>query len=170
MDFLELTRVRYSVRGYSERKVEKEKIDKILEAGNNAPTACNFQPQRIFVIQSDEAREKVKKITPYHFDAPCYLMVCYNEEESWFGPDNRYGHREGYIDPAIVVAYMMLEAAELGLGSVWVGAFHSDIASKEFDLPKNIVPVALMPIGYPSGEIKPVMKTRKDISEIAEYI
>ena len=61
MDFLELAKDRYSVRKFLSREVEQEKIDKILEAGNVAPTACNFQPQVIYVIKSSRGLEKLQK-------------------------------------------------------------------------------------------------------------
>jgi len=63
MDFLELARKRYSVRNYSDRPVEEEKLLKILEAGRLAPTAVNYQPQKIFVLKSAEAIEKLRSVT-----------------------------------------------------------------------------------------------------------
>ncbi len=168
MNFLELTRKRYSVRSYSDRQIEKDKLDKILEAGRNAPTALNMQPQKIYVIQSDEGREKVKNITQFHYHAPCFLLVCYNENESWFGTNNAFGS----IDAAIVGTHMMLEATEQGLGTVWVAAFHQGTARREFNLSDNIIPVALIPIGYPSDRAKPNFRhdIRKDITETVKYI
>lgn len=83
MDFLELAKERYSVRKFSDKKVEREKLDAILEAGRCAPTAVNYQPQRILVLESPEALEKLKGCTPYHFHAPLALLVCYDREASW---------------------------------------------------------------------------------------
>lgn len=168
MNFLELTKERYSVREYSDKQVEKEKLDKILEAGNNAPTAGNFQPQRIYVIQSREAREKIKKVSRVRYSAPCFLLVCYNEDESWFGQNNGFGA----IDAAIVGTHMVLEATEQGLGSMWVSDFHPGMAREEFNLPDNIIPVALILMGYPSEEAKPNYKhsIRKSISETVKYL
>ena len=79
MDLLELLKKRYSVRKFDGRKVEKEKLDLILEAGRVAPTAVNFQPQRVLVIESEEALEKLKNCTPYHFSAPLALLICLNK-------------------------------------------------------------------------------------------
>lgn len=76
MDFLELAKERYSVRKFSDKKVEREKLDAILEAGRCAPTAVNYQPQRVLVLESPEALEKLKGCTPYHFHAPLALLVC----------------------------------------------------------------------------------------------
>ncbi len=175
MHFLELTKARYSVRNYSDRQVEKEKLDAILEAGNNAPTAANLQPQRILVIQGDEAREKLKKCTKSHFEAPCFLLICYNRAESWFGNNGeRFGFSEGSasIDAAIVATHMIMEATELGLGTLWVAAFQTDLVKREFNLTDDLVPVILIPLGYPSDAAKPNWRhgVRKDISDTVKYL
>lgn len=64
MDFLDLARERYSVRRYSDQKVEKEKIEKLIEAARIAPTAVNLQPQRILVVDSEEGIKKLEKVHP----------------------------------------------------------------------------------------------------------
>ena len=71
-DFLQLASERYSVRKYSDKQIEDEKLEKILMAAQVAPTGNNFQPQRIFVIKSEEALEKIRSFTPYCFGAPIY--------------------------------------------------------------------------------------------------
>ena len=82
MDLMNLLKERYSVK-FSEKPVEDEKLTQIFEAGRLAPTAVNFQPQRIFVLKSDEALAKLKNCTRYHFDAPVALIVCYDNTVSW---------------------------------------------------------------------------------------
>lgn len=153
MDFLELVKKRYSVRKFSEKKVEVEKIDLILEAGRFAPTACNFQPQRILVIDNSEGMEKLAKCTPYTFGAPLAMLVCYDKNTSW---KRKYDNADGgEIDASIVTTHMMLEIAELGLGTTWVGSFNPQAVREEFKLAENIIPVAILPIGYPSGDCEP---------------
>ena len=83
MSFRKLAQERYSVRKFSNRPVEKDVIDSILEIGSLAPTAVNYQPQRILVIQSREALAKLKHCTPYHFSAPVALLVCYDRIAAW---------------------------------------------------------------------------------------
>lgn len=109
MDFLELAKERYSVRKFSDKKVEREKLDAILEAGRCAPTAVNYQPQRVLVLESPEALEKLKGCTPYHFHAPLALLVCYDREASWKRSFDNCDM--GAVDAAIVTTQMMLEAA-----------------------------------------------------------
>ncbi len=68
--FLELAADRYSVRSFSDRAIEKEKMEKILKAGQLAPTAVSFQPQRIYVLKSTEAVAKIRSLTHFAYNAP----------------------------------------------------------------------------------------------------
>ena len=154
MNFLQLAKdKRFSVRKFTSQSVEKEKLDLILEAGRIAPTACNYQPQRILVIEDAAALEKLRQCTPCHFDAPVVLMICYDKTTCWRNKTNEMV--DGVVDASIVTTQMMLQAAELGLGTTWVGAFNHQKARELFDIPDYLVPVALLPIGYPADEVEP---------------
>ncbi|MBU5455299.1 nitroreductase family protein [Caproiciproducens sp. MSJ-32] len=169
MDFLKLAKERYSVRKFSDKKVEKEKLDMILEAGRLAPTAVNFQPQRILVINSEENLEKLKLCTRYHFDAPLALLICYDSTVSW---KRSYDKKEmGEVDASIVTTHMMLQAAELGLGTTWVGHFDPEAIKEKFELPEYLVPVAILPMGYPSEDSKPnpLHEKRYEINKTVYY-
>lgn len=170
MNFFELAGKRYSLRQFSPRKVEKEKIDRILEAGRLAPTACNNQPQRILVLESEEALAKLKKCTSFHFNAPLAFIVCYDREESW---KRGYDGKEfGDIDASIVGTHLMMEAADLGVGTTWVGYFDPAAVVREFSLPENIIPVAVFPAGYPAegaGPNKERHFSRKPIKQTVFY-
>ena len=170
MSFLQLAKEqRYSVRKFSDRAVEKEKLDLILEAGRIAPTACNYQPQRILVIEDDTALEKLKQCTSSHFNAPLALMICYDKTTVWKNKTN--GTIGGDVDASIVTTQMMLEVAELGLATTWVGAFDHGKARELFDIPEYIVPVALLPIGYAADgvELHPWHFKRFDIDHTVFY-
>ncbi|HBN82123.1 MAG TPA: nitroreductase [Ruminococcaceae bacterium] len=153
MEFTEVLKSRYSVRKFSDRKIEKEKLDKILEAGRTAPTAVDYQPQRILVLDSEENLTKLKDCTPYHFNAPLALLVCYDNTASWKRPFD--GKDMGEVDASVVATHMMLEVTDLGLGSTWVGHFDAEKAKKLYQLPENIIPVMLLPIGYPREDARP---------------
>lgn len=99
MDFAKLAAERYSLRKFSDRPVETEKLSAVLEAGRNAPTAHNLQPQRIFVLQSSEALEKVDGCTGAHFHPPVMLLVAYDPEAAWKREDD--GKNHGEIDAAV---------------------------------------------------------------------
>ena len=154
MDFLEFARKRYSVRSYSSRPVEQEKIDKILQAAMVAPTAVNYQPQKIYVLKSEQALEKIRRITKSTYDAPLVFLVCVDTSLSWHSPFVR-GYDSGEMDGSFVCTHMMLEAEDLGLGSVWVLLFDPQEVRQAFQLPSNIKPLCLLPVGYPSESSQP---------------
>lgn len=154
MDYDDLIRTRYSVRKYSDRAVEQDKLNKILEAGRIAPTAGNRQSQRIVVIQSKNALAKMYQCTPCHFNAPLLLLVCYDksvENNNHYGDQRTYGQ----VDASIVLTYMMLEAHNLGLGTVWVGLFNPELMREYFDIPAYYEILGLMPIGYSTPNVEP---------------
>lgn len=162
MDFLELAQKRYSVRKFSPQHVENEKLNQILEAGRSAPTAVNYQPQRIFVISTEAALEKMQNCTPFLFHAPLALLVCYDSNESW--KRSYDGKDMGEVDASIVATHMMLAAANIGLGSTWVGHFDSEKVKTAFALPETILPVAILPIGYPHETSQPHQNHNKRLA------
>lgn len=172
MDFLEFAKERYSVRSFSDRPIEQGKLDKILEAGRVAPTALNFQPQKIYVLRSEDALEKMRFHTKYSYNAPMILLVCFDKERAWHSRYDR-GYNSGEVDASIVCTHMMLQAWELGIGSVWVRGFRADEVSKIFGLPENIKPVSMLPIGYPAENANPNEQlhfTYRDMEEMVEYV
>lgn len=148
MNFEEVIKLRYSVRNFKKEKIEKEKVEMILNAGMLAPTACNNQPQRILVLDSANAIEKLKSCTPYTFNAPLILIVCFDENISWKRPSD--GVDMGEVDASIVTTQMMLEVTNLELGSTWVGNFDVKKLKILFSLPESFHPIAILPIGYPT--------------------
>ncbi len=154
MNFLELAKARFSVRSFKSDAIEEEKLNLILEAGRVAPSACNKQPQKIYVIQSEEMRKKLASVCKFTFDAPAVLAVCYDRDKAWKN-DLMPGYCSGETDAAIVCTHMMLEAWELGIGSCWVGWFNAAEIEKALNLPENVTLCALLPIGYPTEDAIP---------------
>ena len=154
MEFEQVIRERCSVRDYSPRPIEAEKLARILEAGNLAPTAKNSQPQRIYVLKSGEALSRVRALTRCAFNAPVVLLIAYDENEQWRNPLEE-GPVSGQQDASIVATHIMLEAWNLGIGSCWVNFFPNSEAAKAFGLPENIRPVLLLPLGYPAEGTAP---------------
>ena len=149
MDFIELAKKRYSARSYTDRQVEKEKLDRILEAAHVAPTAANRQPVRILVVQSAEGIEKVGKAANIH-GARCALIIMTDTDKVW---QRSYDDKKTTdIDASILTDHMMLEAADLGLGSVWICKFDPAVLKEEFDIPDNLVPVNILALGYAACE------------------
>ena len=110
MNFLQLAADRYSVRSFSDRPIEPEKMDNILKAGQLAPTAVNFQPQKIYVLKSKEAILKVRSLTRFAYNAPVVLLFCADTSKAWKSPVE-CGYDTGEMDVSIVCTHMMLEAA-----------------------------------------------------------
>lgn len=154
MEFEKLIHDRYSVRKFKEQHLKKEDVDKILEASHLAPTGCNYQPQRILVLNTDEAVAKLRGCTKCHFNAPCAMLVCYSENESWVRPYD--GAKSAPVDAVIVATHMMLQAHNIGVGSCWVMHFDPDAMKKTFNIPENIKPVALLVMGYPHEDSTPL--------------
>lgn len=153
MDFITLSEERYSVRKFSEKPIEKSKLDLILKAGQLAPTAANLQPQRILVINGEVELAKLKECTRYHFNAPTALLVCYDQTACW---KRQYdSENSGEVDASIVTTHMMLEATDIGLGSTWVMHFDPKKMKEIYKIPEDFVPVALLVIGYPAGDAVP---------------
>ena len=153
MDFLELAHTRFSVLEYDRKKVEQDKIDRIIEAAIAAPTACNYQPQKILIIDSDELKERLQNVVPSKYYVPVAFLVCYNRDACWTRPMD--GKASGDVDAAIVTTHMMLEATELGLGSIWVMYWNPQKMKQAFELAENLEPVALLIVGYPATDVKP---------------
>lgn len=164
MTFKELASKRFSVRSFSERDVEDEKIEALLDVARIAPTAANRQPVRIAVVKD---ADKLSSCTKYTFHAPVMLVVCYDSTASW--KRKKYdGYDAGEADASIAATHIMLEAADLGLGTTWVGYFDPEALREQLSLPDNIIPVALLPTGYPADGLEPIAQhtDRKGLEEI----
>ena len=170
MDFAKLAAERYSLRKFSGRLVEPEKLAAVLEAGHNAPTAHNNQPQRILVLQSAEALEKADACTAAHFHPPVMLVVAYDPEAAWKREED--GKNHGEIDAAIAATQMMLQAADLGLGTTYVGMFDPEKLRAAFPELEGLIPVALLPLGYPAEGAHPsrLHTDRQPIGNMVRYL
>jgi nitroreductase len=153
MDFAALSAARYSVRKFKEIPVKKKDLDCILEAARNAPTASNRQPQRILVITKEEGLRKIDRCTKCRFGAPLVLLVCADTEAAWVRPFDKAKSSE--VDASIITTQMMLQAADIGLGTTWVMYFDPAKTVEEFHLPANFLPVAMLILGYPAEDASP---------------
>ncbi len=139
---------RISVRKYLDKEVEQEKIDLLLKAGMAAPSASNQQPWEIYVVTNKEIIEKLSLASPYAKclkNAPVAVVPVYREEGLKF---KEYAH----IDMSICCENILLEATELGLGSVWLGIApvkeRMNKVNEILNLPDNLQSFAIIAIGY----------------------
>ena len=154
MEFSNVIKERYSVRKYKPDMIWEDELYRILEAGMLAPTGCNYQPQRIYVLKSDEAIAKIRSLSRCAFDAPVVLLIALDETADWKSPLEA-DCRAGIQDVSIVADHMMLAAWDIGIGSCWVNYFKPGDVKAAFCLPDSETPVLLMPIGYPADDAKP---------------
>jgi nitroreductase len=164
MDFLTLSKKRYAVRRFADTPLSDEQIEILLKATQNAPTAHNNQPQKIFVFRSKESLEIVDAATRGRFNAPVVFLVCYDLSQSWKAKD---GRDSGAWDASIVATHLLLQATDLGLGSIWVAMFKPEVFKEKLNLNDMIIPLALIPVGYPAFDSVPfeMHDSRKPISD-----
>lgn len=170
MDFLTLAKKRCSTRAYTAQKVESEKLDQLLEAARVAPTAANRQPCKILAVQTEEGLEKVGKAANI-YGAPLALIVCADHEKAWTRPFDQKQSCD--IDASILTDHMMLQAADLGLGSVWICFFKPDVLRAEFSLPDNMEPINILAVGYaaePFTSPDRHSETRNPIQELVVHL
>ena len=166
MNFEDVIRNRYSVRAYREDPVPEEDLEAVLEAARLAPTACNLQAFRLIVIHTEGRKEELGRIysREWFAQAPIVIAACGLPEENWSRGD---GKNYVDVDTAIVMDHLILAAASRGLGTCWIGAFDPDAAREVLNLPPNIEPIVLTPLGYPADETRP--KKRKALDELVCY-
>ncbi len=167
MKFLELVSSRYSERSYDSRPVEKEKLDYILECARMAPSACNKQPWKIYVI-SGEKKAAFNKVysKDWFAAAPVAIVVCALHSEAWKRPADGKDHAD--VDTSIICDHLLLAAQEQGLSTCWICNFDVPFCREFLNLPDDMEPVSMTPIGYGLGEKRP--KVRKSASEIIEFL
>jgi len=166
MEFFEVVKNRHSIRAFQEKEVEPEKIEKILNAANSAPSAGNLQGYKICVVKDRQAREKIASAANQEFvaEAPVVLVFFADPDQSAQKYRSRGEKLYCLQDATIACSYAQLAVADLGLGSVWVGAFDEEAVSEAIESPRNLRPVAILPIGYPAEKLK--IKTRRPLSEM----
>ena len=117
----------------------------LLAVARLAPTAHNYQPQRLLVLNTEDSLKKLKDCTNGHFNAPLAIIVCYDNTVSW---KREYDDADmGVVDARIVGSHIMFTVADIGLGTTWIAHFDPAKVRKAYNLPDNIIPVAIFPIG-----------------------
>ena len=165
MKFTELAEQRTSIRSYTKKPVSKKMLNEDLEAGRLAPTACNFQPFRFVVVQEEENLAALAEGYPAEWfaEAPVVIAICTTPKKAWIRKkhdDKNYAD----VDGAIAADHMTLAAADLGLGTCWVGAFNPKIIRKVLGIPRSAEPLILLTLGHPNEKGRP--KTRKTLDEL----
>ncbi len=165
MDFLELAKARYSCRKLTDKDIEPEKIERILQAAVAAPTAKNIQPYKIWAIKSADAFDKIKQVTNFTFGAKFALVVGVDKEQAFTRPFDNMNF--GHIDGSIIATHIWLAVQAEGLGTTWVGWFDAPKLQELFPEMKDFDLIAIFPVGYPAEDAKPSNRheDRREISD-----
>lgn len=171
-EFENLCSSRKSIRKFTDKLIEEDKITKILNIINSAPSAGNIQAYEVIVVKSkDKIRELYEASLHQKFidDASVVLVFVAKPQES----SKRYGERGEKLyciqDATIACTYAMLACEALGISSTWVGAFEEDKIEEILDCKADEIPIALLPIGYTLSN-KISFTHRKDLNEIAREL
>jgi nitroreductase len=172
MEYTELIRTRESVRNYDpNRSVPKEILEKILDAGRLAPSACNYQPWKFLVISSSAMLEKVKACynRDWFKDAPHILVVLGLRDQAWNRSYDGYNSVE--TDVAIAMTHIILAAENEGLGTCWIAAYNPVKLKEAINPDSNQLIFGITPLGYPKpGFKKTLTKERKPLSDVVEFL
>ena len=170
MEFKEVVKARYSCKKYSDRQVEKENLEAILNAGRLAPTAKNLQEQHIYVVQSPEVLAKVDSVTPCRYGAPTVLVVAFDRTNVFTYPGGK--RDSGVEDATIVATHMILAAADEGVDSCWVNFLDPEKMAEVLGLPENEEILMIMDLGYAAEGAGPLPNhgNRKELSETVSYL
>jgi len=170
MSILGIIKNRRSVRKFQKKEIPEEIVEKLIEALIWAPSAGNLQSRKFnFVFNEKIKKDLVKAALGQDFisQAPLVVVGCTDDKIAF-----RYGERGkdlySICDVSASIQNMMLLATELGLGTVWIGAFDKKEVEKILNLPENLKPIAIVPIGYPAEE--PSVPPRVSKSEAIKII
>ena len=153
MSFFELAKARYSCRKLTDKAIEPEKIDRIINAAIAAPTAKNLQRYTIWAIKSPEAFDKLKQTTNYTFGSALAFVIGAKKDGAFDRPFDNKNFAE--IDAAIVATHLMLAVQDEGLGTTWVGYFDAPKLKELFPQMADYELIAVFPVGYPAEGAKP---------------
>jgi nitroreductase len=167
MEFYEVISNRRSIRAYKKDPVEDSKLSRILNAARLAPTAANRQPYSLIVVKDKETRQRLKDAysQKWFFTAPVIVCACAVPDDAWKRNDGK-----GYVDVDVAIAmdHLILAASAEGLGTCWIAAFKPEVVREVLNIPDNMEPLVLTPLGYPETIPEPTF--RKPLEEMVREI
>ena len=166
MDVFEAINERKSIRNYKSTEIEADKLEKILESARLAPSAANRQEWKFLVVKDQDTRNRLVEAAngqKFVGQAPITIVACSTESERIM-PCGQHAYT---VDLSIAVSFMILEAAELGLGTCWLGAFDEGKIKEILSIPEDIRVPAMFTLGY--ADEKPAPRPRKDIDDLVCY-
>jgi nitroreductase len=171
MEFFNVLNARHAIRAYANTPVEDEKLERILETINSAPSAGNLQAFEVYIVTTGVDRAALADAAngqDFVAQAPIVLVFCAHAARS----AEQYGNRGTSLyclqDATIACTFAMLAASALELSSVWVGAFRESIVRRIIRAPQTHRPVAMLPIGYPAEAAR--IRARRELSDLVHRL
>ena len=167
--FLDLVTSRYSCRNYQAAPVSRDTLKKVIATAQLAPSACNRQPWEFIIIDTPELCQGVIKSYDREWvkTAPAFIIACGNHDESWHRASDGKDHTD--VDISIAIEHICLAATSLELGTCWICNFDVALLKEQLNIPENIEPIAIIPIGYPNKDVAIPSKNRKNIEDIIKW-
>ena len=162
--FLKLAAARRSIRAFQDRPVEREKLDLCLEAARLAPSACNAQPWKFVVVDEPALKSRLAEavfsgaysMNRHAAAAPVLVAVVSQRGSAWAWVGNQVqGTVFRLVDIGIACEHFVLQAAELGLGTCWLGWFDAKAAARLLGVPRGHRVEMLLSVGYPAEDPGP---------------
>jgi nitroreductase len=157
---LKILKRRRSVRAYKEEDISDNDLNKLFEAAQSAPSAGNLQAREFIIVRDVNAKHQLAEAALGQFfitKAPIVLVGCANIGRS----SRNYGDRGQLYavqDVTIAASYIQLAAESMGLSTCWIGAFYEERVRELLELPLDIRPVLMLPVGYPDETPPPTIR------------
>lgn len=178
MKFIELVSQRQSVRKYSDKPIEKEKIDLMIESARLAPSACNSQPWHLIVVDEPNLKNEVAKATfdgalkfnKFAIEAPVLFVIVMEKPKLVTQIGGRLKDKDYPLyDIGIFAEHICLQAAEFGIGTCMLGWFKEKKIKELLNIPKNKTIGLVITLGYPIEGYRQRQKFRKGTDDIVSY-
>ena len=164
MSLVDIVLSRRSIRRYAQKEIPKDVLDKILEAGRQAPSAANRQPWHFIVLTDDEVKIELSKgLFNRHIKNSAFTVVGCANTGFWHIGTKKWS----IVGTSIALQNMVIAAWAMGIGSCWIGDFKEDYVKQLLDIPDKWKVVALVSFGYPAE--KPKAKRRKPLEKIVGF-
>ena len=162
MSLVETVLSRRSIRRYEKKEIQNDVLNKILEAGRQAPSAANRQPFHFIVLTDDNVKNELSKgfFNKFIKDSAVTIVGCANIGDVLTG-------KWSIVDTTIALQNMVIAAWTMGVGSCWVGDFNEDKVKQLLKIPHKWTVVALISFGYPAEQPKP--RRKKSITELVSF-
>lgn len=162
MSLIDVILSRRSIRKYEDKEVPEDALEKILEAGRQAPSAGNRQPWHFIMVTDDEIKEKLShgRWNTFIRDSAFTVVGCGSTGDP-------YSRKWSTIDTTIALQNMVIAAWSLGVASCWIGDFEEEEVKRLLSIPEEWKIVSLISFGYPAEQLG--SKWKKPLEEITSY-